>query len=461
MSRMICLLLALWSAASFATFEKATELYRAGEFEEAKTVFEALASIGDHSSLFNLGVMHYRGEVFQQNTERAVALMQLANEGLDDPGFSDVIARISARLSPDKIQSVERLREQLRPEFGIDTVLSKVMPVPLNDEDCETPLRAQYKPKVEYPRAEARRGAMGVVFVSSTISPEGYVRDVVINMSSSHEFSKGSAKALNEFRYALPTNGKPIYGHRQRFIYTFDGKSSISTKNLRKELEKLKATAEQGDYEAQFMYARRLNVFRYFKEYLSKIDLQYRTANEWYQKSAKNGLANAQFEIGLNMLQGRGCEVDLEGGMKWITAAAIGGHSPAQRTLAQSALEVQSADNQKTGAIISWLRNAAIGNDYAAKVLLAWELATTSNKTFRNAEEALQLLKGKTKLYFDPVRIEETKAAAYAVLGDFKKAVKHQKKAKKLMDKNKWEIPLLKERLAMYELKQPYIGSYY
>jgi TPR repeat protein len=457
----ICFFLLLFiSNSAFAQigFDNAMKLYQRGKFAEARQSFEALAAIGDQSALFNLGVMHYRGESFQQNSERAVALMRLANEGLDDPMFTDVIQRISKRFTPEQQKTADHLVTELRPEFGIDSVLSKVLPVPLDDEDCATPPKAMIKKIPIYPTAHAREGLMGVVFTSYTISPEGYARDVVIRTTSSNAFSKESALALNEFRYEKPVDGKPIYGHRQRFIFKLDNKEKVKTIRLRRELEKLKNSAEDGDLAAQFVYARRLNVFRYFDEFLQKIDLQYRTANEWYQKSARSGLADAQYEIGLNMLIGRGCEVDSENGMKWITAAALGGHSPAQRTLAQAAMEI---DNQKTGSVISWLRNAAINDDYAAKVLLAWELATTSNSNFRNAEEALELLDGKSKIYYDPVRVQETTAAAYAVLGDFKKAVKHQKKAKKLADKNEWEIPLLNERLAMYEHGQPYYGSYY
>lgn len=179
------------------------------------------------------------------------------------------------------------------------------------------------------------------------------------------------------------------------------------------------------------------------------------------QNPPKSGLPHAQYEIGRNMLEGRGCEVDVVNGYKWISAAAIGGYSPAQNALARSALSRKDISFEKSRASISWLRNSTQSEDYIAKLLLAWELSTSNFSEFRNGEEAVKLLESKPDNYFDEVRIMETRAAAFAESGHFKNAIKWQKKAQKMANKLDWDIPLISERLSLYTQNKTYRGSYY
>jgi tetratricopeptide (TPR) repeat protein len=98
---------------------------------------------------------------------------------------------------------------------------------------------------------------------------------------------------------------------------------------------------------------------------------------------------------------------------------------------------------------------------YAAKLLLAWELSTSNVEALRNGEEALELLAAEPENYFDDVRVMETKAAAYAEMGNFKKAIKWQNKAGKIAKKLDWSIPLIADRLSVYSHSEAYRGTYY
>lgn len=448
-----------------SSFDSAVEDYRSGKFVEAKNAFEALAAIGDRSALFNLGAMNYRGDATKQDKVRGVALMQLANTGFDDPGFEKIISRVLSTMTEEQISAVPQKLDLLRPQFDISQTLNKVLFKPLSDEECEQDVTLVVKAVTKYPNSEAARGQMGIVQYNHTISPEGYIRDIVIVDATTKRFRKASLKALPAYRFARPADGKPVYNHRdtQTFHLLLSGGVTTlhGTDLLKNELELLKKTAENGDSNAQYIYANRINAFRHFAEYLKSIDLQYRTANAWYEKAALQGLPDAQFEMGLNMLKGLGCEPDTENGMKWIKAAALAGHSSAQGFIARKLTHYSSVDDSKERAAINWLRNAVLSGDETAHVLLAWRLATTTQLTLSRPKESLSLLKRRFTHYVDPVRINETKAAAYAALGDFNKAVKYQKKANKLADKYQWDIPLVKERLAMYESNQAYFGGYF
>lgn len=449
----------------FANFENANQLYAAGKFEQARVAFEALMAVGDRGALFNIGVMHYRGQAFDKDIPRAVAFMRIANKGLDDESFSGTVAAISTQFTAKQLQQSETIYQQLLPRYGIKQVFNMLQVNPLDDEDCEPERKNISAAHPRYPLHSALEGRMGVVNLSYTISPEGYVRDAIAISETSADFIKPVFSSLRTYRFVPASDGLASTGHRRAYTFMLDvsgrNKRMVKEGRLKRDLEELKLEAQNGSAAAQYVYAQRLNVFRHFKDYLKKTDLQYRTANEWLQKSAQGGLANAQYEIGLNLIKGQGCEVDEKSGFKWLTAAAVNGYYPAQRSLAQSALANSEINDKKTFATMNWLRNAARNNDYAAKVLLAWELATTANAEYRDGHEAIQLLKEKSKIYHDPVRVQEGLAAAYAELGNFKKAVKHQKKAQKLAKKNGWKIPLIAKRLSLYEHGQGYRGSYY
>ena len=64
--------------AADASFERALETYKAGNYAEAKTAFEAMAAIGDKNSLFNLGVMYLKGQAVEQDLVEAYAMFKLS-----------------------------------------------------------------------------------------------------------------------------------------------------------------------------------------------------------------------------------------------------------------------------------------------------------------------------------------------------------------------------------------------
>ena len=59
------------------------------------------------------------------------------------------------------------------------------------------------------------------------------------------------------------------------------------------------------------------------------------------------------------------------------------------------------------------------------------------------------------------MRIFETKAAAYAEVGDFKAAIKWQKKALKKSKRLDWEISVMHKRLSAYEKGISWQGPYH
>ena len=455
--------LSLFSTNSHASYRQALKTYQSGDFAQAKTHFEALAAIGNRASLFNLGVMYARGEAVEEDLVKAYVLVKIANTDIEDDkkNYNDTESQLLELLNEQQKSEAERLFLELDPIYNIKQVRKQTQPRPVSDENSAIVVIPIKRKKPQYPAEEGMYGNMGLTYLEYTISPQGYPRDVVVTSSTSRAFSKATLSAIKGFLYKPMYNGKPVFSHPQVFVFTFNDNPYINTRSLTLELKQLREAAKQGNAVAQFKYAKQLSAYRHFRKLLKDVDLRFQYANAWYGMSAYQGLANAQYEFGRNIMRGTGCEVDEENGRKWVHAAALSGFSPAQHFMAQDALANNDGSRAGTIAAMRWLRSAASDDSGAASVLLAWELATSPFEDLRNGEEALKIIAKKPRNYFDDVRLLETKAAAYAELGDFKKAKKFQRKAEKKAAKLNWDIPLIAERMSLYDREEAYRGAYY
>ena len=233
--------------------------------------------------------------------------------------------------------------------------------------------------------------------------------------------------------------------------------SSLS--RLKNKLNRILKKAQDDDPIAQYQYADYLGILRFFRKEIKNIDVEFQTQNEWLIRSAQGGIPNAQFKLGQNMLQGRGCAVDRVAGLKWITAAASSGFTPAQNLLARSMIEDRGLNNR--GKAKKILEDASENGDFYSMIMLAWELVTHEDVKSENGVRALNLMKSDSGNYYDDIRVEETKAAAYAAIGNFSRAVTHQKKALRISKSRKWKIPKISERLSLYQNEKRYVGRYF
>ena len=116
--------------------------------------------------------------------------------------------------------------------------------------------------------------------------------------------------------------------------------------------------AEHGDAEAQYTLGR-----------LSSYDEDYEKAVYWYTKSAEQGNAEAQRELGACYYVGEGVPQDYEKGVYWFTKAAEQGDAGGQYYLGQSYLFDKSVPRDYEKAVY-WLTKAVEQNSLDAKALL-------------------------------------------------------------------------------------------
>jgi TPR repeat protein len=361
----------------------------------------------------------------------------------------------------------EEKAADLHARLGQEALKESLYPKPLSDEECTQDVVPISRKPPDYPMAALNKGQMGLVETEFTISPQGYVRDLITVKFNIPVFANATAKAMSQWRYApriVNDNAVPAHDVRTLFLFQLEDEfgptGATNANKIRKALNAAREKAVAGAPVEQFRYALMLNDYNKFKSYLKGINLEQQEANQWYLASAVAGLPNAQFTLGRNMMQGKGCAVDEPGGRKWIDAAAAGGFSPAQRFLAQDL--IGNTGQQKYRAAMKWLESSVVfGDYYPSKVMLAWEYATSYLDEYRNGDKALELLQGEPGDYHDRVRILETEAAAYAETGEYALAVKKQQEAIKASKNLDWDIPEMRARLASYEASKPWRGAYF
>ena len=440
------------------------ELYNNKEYEEAFAYLMNLAEVGNGTAQYNISLMYSKGEGVPKDPVQAYAWTRMAADTLKNEAYAKSAEEILNSLSAADRKTAADLALELTTRLGAEALKDSLYPQPLSDEECTQEVAPITRTNIYYPTDLLNKGAMGSVETDYTISPQGYVRDLIVTSSAHPSFVQSVIKALPGYRYAprITNNAAvPAHGHTARFVFQIGNASkAIGTRKIRKRLSSAKKKAEQGDMIEQYRYATLLDDYNQFKSYLRGINLEYQEANKWLLSSAASGLTNAQFELGKNMIEGHGCEVNEPAGLKWINAAAAGGNAPAQHFLAQDL--ISDSDEQQYRAAVKWLKSSVVLNSYyPSQLMLAWEYSTSVLDDVRNGPAALELLKNKPDGFHDEVRVLETEAAAYAEAGDFEQAVEKQKSAITTAENLDWEIPELHARLANYQAGKPWRGEYF
>ena len=130
--------------------------------------------------------------------------------------------------------------------------------------------------------------------------------------------------------------------------------------------------AEQGVANAQFnlglMYC-----------YGRDIPQDYKTAVKWFTRAAEQGVANAQFNLGRMYHQGRGVPQDYKTALKWYTLAAEQGQANAQVNLGVMYATGKGVIKDNVYAHMWWNIAAASGHKHASenRDIVAKEMTST------------------------------------------------------------------------------------
>lgn len=202
--------------------------------------------------------------------------------------------------------------------------------------------------------------------------------------------------------------------------------------------------AKQGDANAQFRmgyYEKKLNISKGNEN-----------PNYWFLKAALQGQTEAQYQLGQSLIFGQGCLQDQSKGVEWLTRAANSGQIDAKLLLASNASKFDSLESQKRS--VEYTKGV---EKLSPRVIIdqAWMFSTSPHQEIRNPKYAIELLEQLSRKNFrDYITTNEIKAAAYAAMGKFGKAVKYQENALDDAEDLAADTEVLRARLASYKQKQ-------
>lgn len=214
-------------------------------------------------------------------------------------------------------------------------------------------------------------------------------------------------------------------------------------------LKRCEKAAKLGFIEAQWLLAQ---IYDYG---LANNEVKPEKAFQWYLKAAEGGLSDAQALIGESYLNANGVKQDYAKAYHWLIKAAKQGDLNAEFYLGNMFLEGKGRQKDISSAI-SWFKKSAAKQHLMSINNLAWIHATSEHKAFRDVKKAKYWADKLQDTGENQAIFLDTKAAVYALDGNFSQAIELQNKAIASLSEDVEEAQLLdfQRRLEAYQNNQ-------
>jgi len=427
-----------------ADFNSALNDYSAGNYAQAYKEFVSMAETGEKRSQFNLGVMYFNGQHVEKNINKSFAWIKLSmDDDNPDEKIKGIFESVKAAITDKTL--ADALYRELSDKYSSAVLLDTLYPTfvePINTNAFEAvPIKIK-KPK--YPKKAAMNGVQGWVKFLFDVDRNGVPRNItLVESAPKNIFEKVAARAITNWTFepAINKNGEPT--ENKRLLYTLQfrllGQDSMEVKP--KIVKSLIENLEQDDPIAQYKVA-------YWKNrgLLSNIEAN---PSELFFKSARSGLPSSQYQVGKSLMFGKGCLQDKVKGIAWLTRAASNGQADAKQLLATA--HFQDSDLESQSKALAYLSDIEDLSPITS-INLSKLLSTSQHSEIADPKKALSILDDLPfKQFPDEITRFEIKAAAYAKLGKFKKAIKYQEEALEEAEDLNAFLPEIQNRLARYK----------
>jgi len=434
-----------------ADLHSAHVAYSKHDFDSAFKQFKELAELGQPQAQYALAVMYVRGEGVDTSMTYGHAWASLAAQN-GEPKGAALAADLEPRLTPTSL----RLSAETQAQFSQASLDKRLLPIILKGRDFQDrdPPRLSKAGVLYYPRIAEEKGVQGEAYVEFIVPPDGHPRIPRIVYAVPFGYFEASVRDSAMRSVFLPAriNGVPVSSPFSIF-YNFKV-NSVSIKDygdLEQRVAKTKLQAEAGDPSAQVLYGMMIAG-------LPQLNQTRDRAVPWFLKAAQAGALYAQYQIGTDLLLGRGCQCDSTKGEIWLEKAAQADEPNAQVSLAEYLLRDKSKSDSVAGAIV-WLERAAKSGNASAKFLLAAMLAANSSAEVRNPTRALALAEELEHEYKEDPILWEIRAAASASRMDYRAAVKAESRAISQAASLGWNLAPLQARQALYASQKSWSGN--
>ncbi|AOE50002.1 TonB family protein [Kangiella sediminilitoris] len=406
------------SILSYASFDDAVAYYEEGKIKKAFNEFKSMAEIGHKASQFNLGILHLEGSGTEKNLVKAYGWIKLSDHGADNE--TELLQEISQRLSENKKQKADLFYSELFKKFSTEALKVALeplyKPVNLNSEQYDSPRIKPIKQEPAfYPREAQLRGLEGWVTLSFFLNKGGTPSDISVDESfPGKTFVRTSLAAVEDWRFEVPDNHNVKERYRYRLEFKLRGGAGYKSA-----LSRLKEKAEAGDAKSQYLYA------KYGSELIDNDEFN---PTVWFYRAAEQGVANAQYELAQNLLEGKGCVEDKEKAIAWLIKSASADLGRSHFKLAKLFFDLGNKERA-----YFWLDKAVKSSDSKIAFELAKYIDDLDMERYplKVVHQLLQQSEDNTTV--SPIRFYEYLAEVSARLDDYDSASKYQFKANMAM----------------------------
>lgn len=439
----------LYAMPSSADLYSAEVAYQKKDYSKAFEGFKELAELGQPRAQYALAVMYVRGEGVQISNTFAHAWASLAAANGQAEG-----AALAAALAPELTPTSLKMSADIQAQFSQTALDARLLPRVLHGREYEDrePVKP-LKPFVpSYPGPAQMDGVQGEVYVEFTVASDGHPRMPRILYAVPEGYFEATVRdsVLRSTYVPARVNGRATATLVSMFYnFKMSGVSIHDYGSLEDRVHQTKVKAESGDPSAEMLYAMMIAG-------LPQLNQTYDQAIPWFLKAAQSGARYAQYQLGLGLLNGRGCHCDTSKGELWLEKAAQADQADAQVSLAEYLLKDQSKRDAVSGAL-TWLERAAQQGNVSAKFQLAAILA--AYPTDRDPKRALALIDSLERDYKNDPTLWDIRAAANASRGDYTAANQAESQAITRATRLGWDVSDLAQRASLYESGHPYSGN--
>ncbi len=112
-------------------------------------------------------------------------------------------------------------------------------------------------------------------------------------------------------------------------------------------------------------------------------------AYKWFAKAAEQGHVQAQYNIGISFITGRGISSDFDKYIEWMTKAAKQGHAEAQISLGNYYFTISFSDKNAGEKSVNWYIKAAEQGHTGAQYILGKRYKDGDAQSYRDAQKWL------------------------------------------------------------------------
>jgi len=448
MKKAFLVFILLLSGSVNADFLTALNDYQKGNYVNAYNEFLSLATIGEKQSQFNIGIMYFYGQHVAKDVNKAYAWVKLANESeLTTDTARNAFNAIAAKVK--EMTVAEKEYQLLKQAYSTEILLNKLYPILVKPDKAHSFFAKPRKIiKAKYPRKAAMSGTQGWVKFKFDIDANGIPRNIrVLESYPKGFFERDVLKVVPKWRFGISDKDSKQVKPEQDAIYRYRFRLNGNPYGIKKDIEKeYKQRAESGDASAQFSYAQwQLKGWVRDKE---------SNPNEWFLKSAIQGHPSSQFQVGKNLIYGKGCKKSKGKGVEWLTRSAAVGQEDSIELLA--IIYSKNHDLESQQKAINYFEKIENFSS-SAKLSYAWMLATSNHAQISDPERAIDLIDSVYRNRFvDDITPYEIKAAAYASMGKFEKAISAQKDALEEAEDIGASLDIIQSNLIAYQKGETY-----